>query len=272
MPRVSIQPGMMFRLNPQIVSFRRALVATIFLLGSASVSLASFNNAEPAVPATIDAPDAPVTVYNTAAGASGTLTAEAGVVSFLVPMTFSAGPGTYTITQMILGVNFNAIGGGQQDIFIAFYNGLDLSAGAADALAGATSLGSTGVGLGDPPGAGNFAFTVTFTTPITLTVGANFGMVFSFLDDTSFDYSTEISGLFRLGGTPNVGSSPGFVYNDADLNGVFPGSEQTKFGNPTSANYYVRVTAEAPVPEPSTWIMTAGALGSLVLLKRRRRA
>ena len=223
------------------------------------------------MPANIEAPDAPIIVYNSAAGASGTLTAEAGVVSFLVPMTFSAGPGTYTVTQMILGVTFNAIGGGNQDIFIDFYNNLNLSPGAADALAGATSAGlSQGIGLSDPPMAGNFQYTVTFTTPVTLNVGANFGMVFSFIDETSSDYSTEISGLFRLGGAPNVGSSPGFVYNDADLNGAFPGSEQTKFGNGTSANYYVRVTANAPVPEPSTWAMMVGGLGILALALRRR--
>jgi hypothetical protein len=265
-----------FALMSNFYSFRRAcgiVVAAIFLLGSASFSHATIQHAGPAMPANIEAPDAPIIVYNSAAGASGTLTPATGtgVTSFLVPVSFSAGPGTYTVTQMILGVNFNAIGAGQQDIFIDFYNNLNLSPGAADALAGATSAGaSQGIGLGDPPNAGNFAFTVTFTTPVVLNVGANFGMVFSFFDDASQTYSTEISGLFRLGGAPNVGSSPGFVYNDANQDGVFPGSEQTKLGNPTSANYYLRVTADAPVPEPSTWAMMVGGLGIVALALRRR--
>ena len=254
--------------------FRRAcgvLVAAIFLLGSASFSYATLYQAGPAMPATIEAPEAPVIVYNSTTGGTLTPATGTGAASFLVPVSFSAGVGTYSITQMVLGVNFNAIGNGQQDIFIDFYNGLDLSPGAADALSGATSAGpSAGIGLTDPTGTipGNYAYTVTFTTPLILNIGANFGMVFSFVDDQTLTYSNEISGLFRLGGAPSVGGSPGFVYNDADFDGTFPGSEQTMFGNATSANYYLRVTAD--VPEPSTWAMLVGGLGIVALALRRR--
>jgi hypothetical protein len=215
---------------------------------------------------------AQTTVYQTTTTASGTLTVESGVTSFLQPLTLSLGPGTYTISQMVLGVNFNAVGNGQQDIFLSFYNNLDLSPGATDALAGATDIDDEGIGLNDPPGAGSFAFTVNFGTPITLNVGTNFGIVFSFIDDASFTYSTEISPLFRLGGVPSVGSNPGFVYNDADQDGVFPGSEQTTFSS-TTANYYLRITATSvPVPEPSTYLMLLGGAGILLLFMRVRRA
>ena len=51
-------------------------------------------------------------------------------------------------------------------------------------------------------------------------------------DDTGTPFSaTEIMARFTLGGPPSAGSSPGFVWSDADSNGTFTGAEQTKFGN-----------------------------------------
>jgi hypothetical protein len=211
-----------------------------------------------------------VVVYNSTTSAAGTLTTESGVASYLQQITLNGPNTTYTISQMVIGINFNAVGNGQQDVFLDFYTGLNLSAGAADALAGATLVASEGVGLNDPGAAGSFAFTINFTTPFTVPSNT-FGIVFSFLDDASFSYSTEISPLFRLGGAPSVGSNPGFAWNDANQDGVFPGSEQTKFGNATSANYYMSITATF-VPEPgSLALMVVGGLGLLVGVQRRRR-
>lgn len=210
-------------------------------------------------------------VYSTTTSASGTLTTESGVTSYLQQVTLNGPDTTYTISSMVIGINFNAVGNGQQDAFLDFYTGLDLSPGAADALAGATFVTEEGVGFNDPPSAGSFAFTITFNTPFTVPSNT-FGIVFSLIDDASGSYSTEISPLFRLGGAPSVGSNPGFAWNDANQDGVFPGSEQTKFGNGTSANYYMSVTATF-VPEPgSLALMVVGGLGLLLGVQRRRRS
>ena len=211
-------------------------------------------------------------VYNATPSSAGTLTTESGVASYLQQVTLNGPNTTYTITAMTIGINFNAIGNGQQDAFLDFYTGLNLSPSATDALAGATLVASEGVGFNDPGAAGSYAFTVTFTTPFTVPSNT-FGIVFSLLDNTSFAYSTEISPLFRLGGVPTVGSNPGFAWNDANQDGVFPGSEQTKFGNATSANYYMSITATAAVPEPgSLALMVVGGLGLLLGVQRHRRS
>ncbi|MBV9008403.1 MAG: PEP-CTERM sorting domain-containing protein [Verrucomicrobia bacterium] len=217
--------------------------------------------------------EAQTVVYNATTALSGSLAVEDGVISILQPLNFSNGPGTYTITSMKIGVNFSDIGNGQQDIFLDFYNNLDLTPTSADALGTATYLTTAGIGLSDPPSAGSYAFTVNLTTPITLQVGLNFGVVISLVDDASQNYSSELNGLFRLGGVPSVGTNYGFVYNDGpNPDGVFPGSEQTRF-NSTSANYYLSVTAiAAVVPEPSTYAMMLGGVGILLFVRRFRRA
>jgi hypothetical protein len=210
-------------------------------------------------------------VYSTTTSASGTLTTEAGVASYLQQVTLNGPDTTYTITSMTIGINYNAVGNGQQDAFLDFYTGLNLSPSATDALAGATFVTEEGVGFGDPGAAGSYAFTITFTTPFTVPSNT-FGIVFSLLNDATQTYSTEISPLFRLGGAPSVGSNPGFAWNDANKDGVFPGSEQTKFGNATSANYYMSITASF-VPEPgSLALMLVGGLGLLLGVQRHRRS
>jgi hypothetical protein len=233
-----------------ISKFRRFILLIALLLGFAATGQA-------------------VVTYNATTSAAGTLTVEPGVASFLQQVTLNGPNMTYTITQMVIGINFNAIGNGQQDVFMDFYTGLNLSPGASDALAGATFITTKAAGLGDPPNAGSFAYTITFTTPFTVPSNT-FGIVFSFLDDATLNYSTEISPLFRLGGSPTVGSNPGFAWNDANQDGVFPGSEQTKFGNANSANYYMSITTTVPEPG-SVALVVVGGIGLLLSVQRRLR-
>src|ERR1022692_731921 len=209
-----------------------------------------------------------VIVYNATPSSAGTLTTESGVASYLQQVTLNGPDTTYTITAMTIGINFNAVGNGQQDAFLDFYTGLNLSPSATDALAGATLVASEGVGFNDPGAAGSYAFTITFTTPFTVPSNT-FGIKFSLIDDASGSYSTEISPLFRLGGVPTVGSNPGFAWNDANQDGVFPGTEQTKFGNATSANYYMSITTLVPEPG-SLALMVVGGLGLLLGVQRHR--
>src|ERR1017187_9267866 len=81
-----------------------------------------------------------VIVYNATPSSAGTLTTESGVASYLQQVTLNGPDTTYTITAMTIGINFNAIGNGQQDAFLDFYTGLNLSPSATDAGLGRRSL------------------------------------------------------------------------------------------------------------------------------------
>ena len=71
---------------------------------------------------------------------------------------------------------------------------------------------------------------------------------------------------------PTFGSSPGYVWNDANGDGVFAGSEQTRFGMAAAYTRLALVGSYAPVPEPRTYAFCAlGFAGLCVVTLRRRR-
>lgn len=195
---------------------------------------------------------------------------QTGVISYMQQVTVAGPAGSYTITGMTFGINWSDASA-DQGLILDFYTGLDLSGTSTDVLGGATFIDEAGFLLTSPGATGNFTYTLTFGTPIVVPSNI-FGIDVHLTDDTgTFGTATGINGRFTSN-TPTVGTAPGFVWNDANGDGVYTGSEQTKF---SMTNAYVRmsITAVAPVPEPNTLIMTVGGgLGLLVLLMRRRRA
>jgi hypothetical protein len=194
---------------------------------------------------------------------------QAGVISYLQQVTVAGPAGSYSITSMTFGINWSDASA-DQGLVLDFYTGLDLSGTSTDALAGATFIATAGFLL-PPPGLGNFTYTLTFGVPIVVPSNV-FGIDVHLTDDTgTFGTATGINGRFTSN-TPTVGSAPGFVWNDANGDGIYTGAEQTNFGM-SAAFIRMSITADAPIPEPSTWIMTfGGGLGILFLLMRRRRA
>jgi hypothetical protein len=237
--------------NTQLASFVRRLLsvsaaAALFLVGSKSY--------------------AQTTQYYNAT----TLPAnpQTGVVHFLQQVTFAGPPGTYTVSSMTFGVNWSDISA-DQGLFLEFYNGLNLSSGAANVLAGATDLGGAGFLLdaASLPSTGNFTYTLTFGTPITLTSNV-IGVEVTMTDSTGANYATGIQGRFSTV-APTTGSSTAFVWNDGNLDGTFTGSEQTTFGQ-SGAYIRMSMTGTAPVPEPSTWALLAGGASMLAFTMLRR--
>jgi hypothetical protein len=195
---------------------------------------------------------------------------QAGVISYLQQLTLAGPNGTYSITGMTFGINWSDASA-DQGLVLDFYTGLDLSGTSTNALAGATFIDEAAFLL-PPPGLGNFTYTLTFGTPIVMPSNV-FGIDVHLTDSTgTFGTATGINGRFTSN-TPTIGSAPGFVWADANADGIYTGAEQTTYGMGVA---YIRmsVTVDSiPVPEPSTWIMTAGGgLGILFLLMRRRRA
>ena len=237
---------MMFKFHSQVVSLRCVLAVGLFLIFAGTTRAQSVVYDATVLPAN----------------------PQTGVISYLQQVTAAGPNGTYSITGMTFGINWSD-DSADQGLVLDFYTGLDLSATSTNVLAGATFIDEAGFSL-PPPGLGNFTYTLTFGAPIVVPSNV-FGIDVHLTDATgAFGTATGINGRFTSN-TPVTGSAPGFVWNDANGDGIYTGSEQTKFG---MTNAYIRmsITANAPVPEPSTWIMTAGGLGILLLLMRRRLA
>lgn len=184
--------------------------------------------------------------------------------------TAAAGAGTYTLTAFEVGLNFST-GLEDQGVIVTFYTGVDTSAGATDALATATMIAGVGGNVAAPGAAGNFTYTFTLNSAITLpTTDGAFGVEFQLTDSTFDAYADDINGRFSAV-APTIGTSPGYVWNDANLDGAFAGSEQTKFGQ---AGAYVRFSAGgsfAAVPEPGAYAFCVLGLAVVGVLTLRRR-
>ncbi len=190
---------------------------------------------------------------------------QTGVINYLQSLSLAGPNGSYSITSMQFGINWSDLTA-DQALFVTFYTGLDLSPGATNALATATQAGQGGFLLTAPAATGNYTYTLTFGSPVI--VPSNMiGIEANLTDDTGGAPATGINGRFTATG-PSVGSAPGFVWNDANGDGAYAGSEQTNFGQGAA---YIRmsITGTAPVPEPGTWALLAS--GALLLLPVARR-
>ena len=202
---------------------------------------------------------------------------QAGSVHYLQLLTPSP-DSVFTLRQFQLGVNWSSVGR-DQGVLVAFYNGIDPSTGSRDALANATQLLSVSGLLGTPDTPGNYTYLFTLNTPQTIAPGSNFGVEFTLTDEFFAFMADEVNGRFTAA-SPTVGTSPGYVWNDADSNGVFTGAEQTRFGqNAANVRFSINAapdvtptpTPAPPVPEPATWslmILGAGLVG--MMLRRSR--
>lgn len=119
--------------------------------------------------------------------------------------------------------------------------------------------------------ASSFSSLTTLTTPVFFT-DDNIGVVITFTDSTGANYSSILTPLFSVPGTPTVGTSVTGAYRDTSGDGDFQASEF----NAAQGNLYLSITTiAAPVPEPSS-IALAGMGGFALLVGtfrlRRRQA
>ena len=182
-----------------------------------------------------------------------TATIEPGVVRFLQVVNLTQGPGIYSISSLT--VSFNFTSADPQQVLLVFYTGINTNPNVPDALAGATALTAL-QGDDTPPMAGNYAFTYYYNAnnPLTLTAtGAGaLGVEFGLLDGAG-NYSTTANGRFTAS-APTVGTAAGFVWNDANSDGVFAGSEQTRFG---MANANIRFAMTGTLVSPAAPTITS---------------
>lgn len=160
-----------------------------------------------------------------------------------------------------------------QHLRLQFYEEVDSTGGAANALASANLLGTITYVLSEPAGlpAGGGSFNYTLPGVNINTTGNTIGVVARFLDNAQAAYSTVLGARYSTG-TPAIGSTDGFIWLDNNLDSTFAGSERTQFlgagsGQPIATN--LRMTIDMTViPEP----VSAGllAFGGLALLRRRR--
>lgn len=114
----------------------------------------------------------------------------------------------------------------------------------------------------------NFTNLNTLATPIFFTDN-NIGVVLTLTDSAGQFYSTVLTPLLSVPGTPTVGTSTPGVYRDTNADGTF---QSTEF-NAAAGNLYLSLTTiNAPVPEPSTFILTGlGGISILLGVNRLRR-
>jgi hypothetical protein len=193
--------------------------------------------------------------------ARGANASTQSVFGYAQQLTLNGPVSSYSLSAMTFGINIADPNTGFA-LFLDFYSGADLSSSSTNALATATFINELGfdIAAGTVGAPGNYNFTLTF--PSFLVPSKTFTIAAALtLEDGSAYTTTDVANSRYSLSAPTNGTSPGFVWADANQDGVFAGSEQTTFGG-TFANIRMDITAVA-VPEPST--TAAFALGLILL-------
>lgn len=202
-------------------------------------------------------------LYDADTGLPGFATAFPG---YLQQITL-AGPNTsYAIDNFtIFGIRYNANAPGV--LILNFWTGLDLGGGAIDALAPATLVGQVGYNLPAAP-VGSYNF---FLPGVNVNVpSSTFGVEVILANVTATAYSTAHGGRFSSG-APLLGTNPGFVWIDNNLDGLYAGAEQAQLGNPPAPTNIRMVIDARLVPEPSTLALFGTAFVGIAGIVWRRR-
>jgi hypothetical protein len=166
-----------------------------------------------------------------------------------------------------IGLGWTSIADGAQMMDIQIYTGANLSPTASNALAGATLVNDSGLfPIPAPPTTGEYNYNISYGADYVHLPTTQFDLVISLYNAAGSAPSTDVAGLFTSG-APTIGSDPGFVWTDANSDGVFEGSEQTSsIAGGATAN----IDALVQVPEPMSMSLLIAAAG-LALSRRRAR-
>ena len=213
------------------------------------------------------------TTFYTAA--TTTANPQTGAEHFLQQITLAGSPAnTYTLTQFVLGVNY-ADASQDAGVIVEFYTGLDTSNTSTNVLANATNVYGVSGTLAAPGTNGNYTYTFTLNTPFTFPAGTStLGVE---VELTTSDFSTYADGILNgrfTASAPTVGTSPGYVWNDANEDNVFTGAEKTQFSQTLANVRFGLIGTVAAVPEPRTYALCGLAFVGMagVVLRRRRQA
>jgi hypothetical protein len=154
-------------------------------------------------------------------------------------------------------------------IFVEFW--ANVTPGAADPLAGATSLGTQGINFGNITGAGGFGggiasgLAANANDIILPGDGAIIGVEFRFRLDGS-NYNPDLSGRLVTASAP-VGSTTPTYYIDTGLDGFDAGDLVTK---PAGKALRLEISTISVIPEPaSAGCLALLMIGGVGLIRRR---
>ena len=203
--------------------------------------------------------------------AATTANPQTGTEHFLQQLTVGGSAGSsYTLNSFMLGLNYADASQGAF-VVLHFYTGLDTSDTSINVLANATQIFIANGALAAPGMSGNYNYVFTLNTPFNFGQISTVGVEFSL--ETS-DQSTYADGILNgrfTTSAPTVGTSTGYVWNDANEDGTFTGAENTNFSQTKDIVRFSMTGSVTPAPEPGTYALCGLSLAGMGLVVFRRR-